>query len=302
MSLIRSPTRNVSQSENISSQNTYPSLPLHSLDSVNRSQLDLEIHAASVKLPQFWTYCPDAWFIHAEIQFATKGITLDRTKYEYIITALPQEVIVTVLDLIQNPPVTDLYNSLKKALVERHSLSETSRLEKILSDSEMGGRKPSEFFRSLNLLAGTSFGPDILKKLWLRKLPKSLNIALTASNHSDINEMIQLADRIWEVMFNGEITSIKENPTSNIEKIVETLTKSLCENINKLSIEVCSLKSEIRERQSRQSFRGNSKNNSRSRFRSPSKNWLCRFHYRYGHKAIKCEQPCSFSQSESSSN
>ncbi|XP_046802100.1 uncharacterized protein LOC124418775 [Lucilia cuprina] len=199
-------------------------------------QSNYDLYATSVKLPQFWTNCPEAWFIHAEMQFTTKGISLDKTKYEHIITALPQEVIMTVLDIIQNPPPNNLYNNLKKILVDRHSLSETSRLEKILSDSEIGNRKPSEFYRSLSLLAGNSFSPDILKKLWLRKLPKSLNVALTGSNHNDINDMIQLADRIWEVMYNSEVASIKEHTPTNIENIVENLTKSLCDNMNKLCV------------------------------------------------------------------
>ncbi|XP_017471949.1 PREDICTED: uncharacterized protein LOC108367445 [Rhagoletis zephyria] len=41
-----------------------------------------EICATSVKLPQFWTSCPEAWFIHAEMQFSTKNITQETTKYE----------------------------------------------------------------------------------------------------------------------------------------------------------------------------------------------------------------------------
>lgn len=271
--------------------------------SVDRiSHADHEIYATSVKLPQFWTTCPDAWFVHAEMQFATKGITTDQTKYEYIITALPQEVIIKVLDIIQNPPVSGRYLNLKKILIERHSLSETSKLDKILSDSEIGDRKPSEFYRSLALLAGSSFSQDVLKKLWLRKLPKSLNVALTGSNLSDVNELIQLADKLWEVIFNGEISSMKYSTgSSNIEKAVEDLTRSLCENVNKLSLEVSSLKRQLEDREARPRFRRYGRNSSRSRGRSSSRNWLCRFHFRFGDQARKCEQPCSFSNTNNDS-
>ncbi|XP_037828132.1 uncharacterized protein LOC119616058 [Lucilia sericata] len=310
---IRSPSRNTSQTQNSSSiqqvsnddansnttqQNQTPQTENPLLTGCF-TQSNYDLCATSVKLPQFWTNCPDAWFIHAEMQFTTKGISLDRTKYEYIITALPQEVIITVLDIIQNPPPNNLYHNLKKVLVERHSLSETSRLEKILSDSEMGNRKPSEFYRSLSLLAGTSFSPDILKKLWLRKLPKSLNVALTGSNHNDINEMIQLADKIWEVMFNGEVANIKEHNPTNIEYVVENLTKTLCENMTKLCVEINSLKQEFNDRQPRSSYRNRYRRNSRSRVRSSSRDWLCRYHYRFGDKAIRCEQPCSYKQNSS---
>lgn len=261
---------------------------------------NLDIFATSLKLPQFWTNCPDAWFIQIEMQFATKGISIDQTKYEYIITALPQEVIIKVLDVIQNPPATNRYLNLKNVLIERHSLSENSRLDKILSDSEMGDRKPSEFYRSLALLAGSSFSQEVLKKLWLRKLPKTLNVALTGSNIHDLNELIKLSDKLWEVIYNGEVSSIKtQSRSSNIENVVENLTKSLCENINKLSLEVCSLREQLNDRDSRSRFRNNNRSTSRSRGRSSNNNWLCRFHYRYGDKARRCEQPCSFSNENS---
>ncbi|XP_017494443.1 PREDICTED: uncharacterized protein LOC108382587 [Rhagoletis zephyria] len=102
-----------------------------------------EICATSVKLPQFWSNCPEAWFVHAEMQFATKGISRDSTKYEFVITALPQEVIANVLDVIQ-----------KKVLIDRHSLSEQRRLTKILSDTEIGDRRPSEYYRTLESVSG----------------------------------------------------------------------------------------------------------------------------------------------------
>lgn len=261
---------------------------------------ELDIFATSVKLPQFWTNCPDAWFVQVEMQFATKNIGVDQTKYEYIITALPQEVIVKVLDVIQNPPARDRYLNLKKILIERHSLSESSRLDKVLSDREMGDRKPSEFYRSLALLAGSSFSQEVLVKLWLRKLPKTLNVALTGSNLRDVNELIRLSDKLWEAIYNGEVSSIRESSgSSNMENVVENLTRSLCESIGKLSLEVSSFKRQLEERDSRPRFRRFNRSSSRSRGRSANKDWLCRFHYRYGSKARRCEQPCSFSNEDS---
>ncbi|XP_037820416.1 uncharacterized protein LOC119609643 [Lucilia sericata] len=133
----RSPTRTNthSQTNSITTNNNTNSFGNQSIDRI--PQVDLVICASSVKLPQFWTNCPEAWFVHAEMQFATKGTTIDQTKYEYIITALPQDVIIKVLDIIQNPTTTDRYLNLKKGLIERHPLSETSKLDKILSNSDM---------------------------------------------------------------------------------------------------------------------------------------------------------------------
>lgn len=134
-----------------------------------------------------------------------------------------------------------------------------------------------------------------MTKLWLRKLPKTLNVALTGSNINDHNELMQLADRFWEVIYNGEVCAIKQSSTSNFEQIVKNLTTSLCENISKLTLEVSSLKNQLENRSSRSQYRSFSRNNSRSRGRSSNKPWLCRYHYRFGSKARKCEQSCSFS-------
>ncbi|XP_036347341.1 uncharacterized protein LOC118756699, partial [Rhagoletis pomonella] len=171
------------------------------------SRINSEICATSVKLPQFWTSCPEAWFIHAEMQFSTKNITQETTKYEYTITALPQEVIITILDFIQNPPENNKFGALKQILIERNSLSENAKLNKIVSDSQIGDRKPSEFYRSMLLLSGSNFSSDILKKLWLRKLPKNISVILASSSISDINELTKLADNVWEQINKSELAS-----------------------------------------------------------------------------------------------
>ncbi|XP_046803827.1 uncharacterized protein LOC124419248 [Lucilia cuprina] len=115
-------------------------------------QYNIEICSTTIKLPQCWTNCQEAWFIHAEMQFANREVTQDITKYGYVVTALPQYVIVTVLDIIQKPPTGNRYDHLNKILIERHSMSENTKFDKILSDSEMGDQKPSEFYRSLAII------------------------------------------------------------------------------------------------------------------------------------------------------
>lgn len=285
------------------------STPLIGFD-VNPFDSSPEIHATAIKLPTFWTNCPDAWFAHTEIQFQSKSITVDRTKYEYLVTALPQEVIVTVLDFIQNPPSTNLYEGLKKTLLDRLSMSESKRLDKILSESEMGDQKPSQFYRSLLLLAGTTVSSELIYKLWLRKLPKSLNIALTGSGHTELNVLLGLADNLWEVIAGGELSAVSNKPNQNmksedlitITQHFAQTTNKIMESFNKLSIEVQELRSEHRNRShSRNSnFRGSSRRGSFSRKGSCQRpaNWVCKYHYKFGSAARKCEQPCSYRQND----
>ena len=46
------------------------------------------LNAVSRKLPTFWTNQPEVLFVQAESQFALRAITVDETKYQYVVTAL----------------------------------------------------------------------------------------------------------------------------------------------------------------------------------------------------------------------
>lgn len=257
----------------------------------------LDICATSLKLPSFWLDYPEAWFIHAETLFENKGIIRDNTKYEYLIVSLPQDVIMSVIDIVQNPPQEDRYATLKSKLLERHTLSEQKKLDKLLSNSEMGDRKPSEFYRSLVLLSGPNMNTEFVKKLWLRKLPRTLNISLVGSNIDNIEDLLKLADSIWEIASGNDVCTVSsygnENSHSDVARVVDNLmklTSAMCDQFNKLSLEITEVRRSLESFNSERRF----KNRSRSRGRSASRKWLCRFHYRFGSKARSCEQPCSY--------
>ena len=102
------------------------------------------IAALAVKLPQFWTSMPNAWFENVEAQFSTRSITTELTKYEYVIQSLSCDVMQEVCGVLgkcrdsQTP-----YTVLKEALLKRYTVSESRRIEKLLTGVEMGDRRPS---------------------------------------------------------------------------------------------------------------------------------------------------------------
>jgi len=62
------------------------------------------VSAISLKLPPFWPSDPDLWFAQVEASFATRGITVEKTKYEYTVAALAPDAVITVRDFILTPP------------------------------------------------------------------------------------------------------------------------------------------------------------------------------------------------------
>ena len=77
----------------------------------------------AVKLPEFWVRDPAMWFSQAEAQFRRGRITREMTKYDHVLTKLPENVIMSVRALISQIEanaelVGESYQMLKTALVE----------------------------------------------------------------------------------------------------------------------------------------------------------------------------------------
>jgi len=265
-----------------------------------------ENSAVAIKLPSFWANLPAQWFAYIESQFNTRNITVERTKYDYVIAALPQETISSVFDLMQQiSDGNDLtpYTTIKKGLIDRNSLSESARLEALLSGLELGDKKPSEFFRHLKTIAGTSdtMSDKLILNLWMRRLPTTVQATLKAIPKVETTELLTIADNIFEVFRSSNsspsINSVSSShiPDSNLE-----FMRHIVEENRDLRIEINEIKHMISNLNlnSNRSGRRRSQSRGRSNFRSKSRNsnsGMCWYHQKWGNKAIKCIAPCFFS-------
>ncbi|XP_055903755.1 uncharacterized protein LOC129939674 [Eupeodes corollae] len=255
------------------------------------------VHAVSIKLPDFWTKMPAIWFIQVESQFSTRSIVSEETKFHYVVQSLPQDVAASVYDILIQKTQTP-YTNLKKALIERHSMSESKRIEALLSGEEMGDKKPSEFYRRLQTLAGQSMivTESLILELWKRRLPTLVQVSIKSSSKTKTDELLEIADDIFEVYQKqnscfsmpshsersiNELTSINQNLQAEISEI-KTMLSNL--NFNKRSSRT----------QNRTPFSRYSDKHSRNRSNSKRNSQTCWFHQRYGNRAIKCSQPCNF--------
>ena len=156
----------------------------------------------NLKLPPFWPSDPEVWFAQLESQFATRGITAQKTKFEYIVASLSPEYATEVRDLILHPPATRPYDSLRDQLIKRTAASDRRRLQQLLHSEELRDRKPSQLLRRMQHLLGDSTAATdsaFVRGLFIQRLPANVRMVLaSAADSTSLEDLAQLADRIVE--------------------------------------------------------------------------------------------------------
>lgn len=262
----------------------------------SNSAMNFQIAAVNFKAPPFWRSNPELWFKQVEAQFVTANIRSDSRQFYHIVAAIESEILAQVSDIILSPPTADMYLTLKTRIIDRFSESENARLKKLLTAIELGDQRPSHLLREMRDLASGKVSDDVLRTLWLQRLPTQIKAILTASGDSLINLAV-LADKISEVVEPkggmSQILSVS-NDVATVEQSridrMETQLLSLSKKIDELG------RSHFYARNARSRTR-RANNPVKSRENSSTRQHeLCWYHFKFGENASKCREPCNFSK------
>ena len=251
------------------------------------------VAAVAIKLPPFWPSDPNIWFAQVEAQFATRGITNQRTMFEYVVASSSPDTATEIRDLILTPPAENQYTVLKEQLIQRTATSQQQRIQQLLTAEELGDRKPTQFLRRLQQLAGDKVRQDsvFIRELFLQRLPANIRMVLAStSEDTPIAQLAQLADKVMEVSVpTVSKVSVQPSPTA----------------LEQLQGEIASLKQEVKTLQQATSAQMPRRHSLSPHYHSPNRSHattMCWYHQKFGNDAKKCRPPCSHSGNDPASH
>lgn len=252
----------------------------------------MEVQRVGVRVPPFWPEDPALWFAQLEHQFLLSRVTTDETKFSFLVSNLDLPYAREVKDIITNPPAEDKYNALKSELVRRLSASKERRIKQLLADEELGDRRPSQFLRHLESLAGPAVPTDFLRSLWSSRLPQDVQAIMASQADLPLSKLADLADKVFEIVPHVPRVASMSPATSSSSAGALPSYGDLVEEVSLLRKQMAALATG-NDLPGRSQYRNPSRSRSRSReYRSDHK--LCFYHFMFGEKARKCQQPCSF--------
>ena len=151
----------------------------------------------SVKLPTFWPDMPEVWFAQAEANFRARRITSQKSKFNLVVVALDADTLKGILDLIEREPDEESYNRLKARLVQAYKLSTVDKVKQCMELPPLADENPIKLGDQMIALTRDATAEDIVKTMFLLKLPDSVRKAMWAEPLKDWSEMKARAKGLW---------------------------------------------------------------------------------------------------------
>ena len=152
-----------------------------------------------MQLGEFWPQVLNAWFAAAELKFEVAHSNSVRERFVHAVRAMGFNVLRALLDPVENPPPVDPYTTLKGCLVLADQLTPVQKATRCLQVVAGTNQGPSEVLASLLEFcpAGEECTAFFRAALTMR-LPLTIQAHLTGTELTNIKELAQLADRLWQ--------------------------------------------------------------------------------------------------------
>lgn len=261
-------------------------------------ELPLNLAAVSVqsRLLPFWREYPRLWFVQFEA-IVDPLKTSDENKYRYVLGQLQPADLQQLSDILLKPPTTGKFEAIKKRLLAVYEQSEIKNFKNLISGLELGEQKPTQLLRRMRELGGSMITEDGIKIEWLNQLPQQVRVVLSVNTDSSLDMLAAMADKMLEFSESSSTVAAvsrmePSTSASTNQQVVATQLDVLSKQLEKLTLEVAELHSRGRS-QYRRPFHSRPRSRSSSAKKIKEGTWLCKYHFRHGDRAKRCESPCA---------
>ncbi|XP_064469983.1 uncharacterized protein LOC135384726 [Ornithodoros turicata] len=261
----------------------------------------------AVKLPPYFDRNPAVWFLQAEAQFDLASVTTQQTKFYHVISALTPAAAEEVYDVLATSSPTPPYDQLKKALLQRITVSDRSCIQQLLSAEELGDRRPTQLLRRMRQLLGsqpTVTDDTFFRELFLQRLLQNVQMVLATASDISLDKLATLADAVVEVA-NPAVSAVipatsaqpSPSPSPPTQPPPSSEVADLCREVKNLAALVAA--SYVSPQARPFSRRRTSRSPRRFRHRSPTPrdsspaHTVCWYHRKFVADARHCFLPCS---------
>ena len=164
------------------------------------------IHLAKLRMPTFSTKHPSIWFRRVEAAFKNSGVTVEDTKCNCILEAIPESVIESIAPWLDGQPDTLDYAKLKARILKVYAPTPQQRVDRLLQlpaqMEQQDDVSPSQVWHEINSLLTNPDGSKInfARELWRRSLNQSVR-ATTRTGTTDPSEAeLDAADQQAEIL------------------------------------------------------------------------------------------------------
>ncbi|GBN84286.1 hypothetical protein AVEN_36067-1 [Araneus ventricosus] len=137
-------------------------------ESDTKHSVSAEIARVAFKPPPLWRNNVELWFSQRESQFLISGISQEETKFHHVVAVLEEDILSCVSDLIRCRPNDNPYTQLKNRLIAQLADSESVRLRNLLSDMQLGDKKPSRLLHEMQDLSLGKIEESVMRMLWFQ--------------------------------------------------------------------------------------------------------------------------------------
>lgn len=185
-----------------------------------------------MQMPRISKIQPENSFVQLECWLAYNNIITDEDKFGVLQLAIEPDTTAHMLTIINNPPATNRYPALKKAIIKLYAESQVSKMRKLLLQTSYSSSKPSIVLSEMRQFCPEGSNTEIFKSLFLERLPahirNSINSLKLLVPNAEQLTLDQIAEYGDQQLDSGEQHSVHTVRANTIDEFLEQIIERVC--------------------------------------------------------------------------